>query len=335
MISPASLGFNLEPTFRCNLTCQMCPRFSSEDPHLDMAWDVFGRIHNEMHLAHSVDFTGWGEPLLHPRLSEMVAMASAKGCITSITSNGTALNSRNAGELAEAGMDRLTVSVDGITAETYEALRPGAKFEKVQDNLKSLSRYVIQTGSRMELGIAFTIQEANALELKGIAEFTDQVGGRVLHLKHLNAVSTREDWERSFLKYRLPPLAVGGDRLKKLEKVIAKVQKRAARFGIKVLIHSEFPMTGEMAGRHCLAAPREAVYFSFDGKVAPCCHLGHTVSRFVSGKFIAPACYFLGDINSQSLDDIWSSPEYVAFRQGFADRRFPEVCRTCYLLYGK
>jgi MoaA/NifB/PqqE/SkfB family radical SAM enzyme len=34
------VSFNLEPTFRCNLECEMCPRFSSVDPHLDMSMET-------------------------------------------------------------------------------------------------------------------------------------------------------------------------------------------------------------------------------------------------------------------------------------------------------
>lgn len=33
------VSFNLEPTFRCNLEGEMCPRFSSEDPHPDMSME--------------------------------------------------------------------------------------------------------------------------------------------------------------------------------------------------------------------------------------------------------------------------------------------------------
>ncbi|HSR52121.1 MAG TPA: radical SAM protein, partial [Acidobacteriota bacterium] len=197
------LGFNLEPTFRCNLGCEMCPRFASEDPHLDMSMEVYQRIADAMRYAHNVDFTGWGEPLLHKRIYDMVAMAKERGCETSMTSNGTAINPRNAQRLIDAGMDRLTVSIDGLTPETYDTIRVGASLDKVAANLRGLSEQVAKSGSGLELAIAFTIQELNASQITDVPAWADSVGAKVVHLKQLNVPSTQEDWKLSLLKYRL------------------------------------------------------------------------------------------------------------------------------------
>ncbi len=76
MLQPNSIAINLEPTFRCNLFCEMCPRFSSVDPHLDMSMETYSRIVDAMHLAHTVDFTGWREPMLHPHIYDMAIVQS-------------------------------------------------------------------------------------------------------------------------------------------------------------------------------------------------------------------------------------------------------------------
>ena len=70
-------------------------------------------------------------------------------------------------------MNRLTVSVDGLKAETFEAVRPGASFEKVTDNLRELSRQVEAGGHDLALGVAFTIQEVNAGELALLGSLAD------------------------------------------------------------------------------------------------------------------------------------------------------------------
>ena len=159
------VSFNLEPTFRCNLECEMCPRFSSEDPHLDMSMKTYLRIRQDMIHAHTVDFTGWGEPMLHRKIYRMVRMAKEQGCVTSMTSNGTILNRRNSTALIEAGMDRLTISVDGMTEATYNSIRLGASFETVTKKVMEFARLVRETRSSLLLGIAFTLQEQNAHEL--------------------------------------------------------------------------------------------------------------------------------------------------------------------------
>ena len=198
-----TLSFNLEPTFRCNLGCEMCPRFSSEDPHLDMSMETYARIHEAMGYAHTVDFTGWGEPMLHPEIYNMIRAAKDQGCVISMTSNGTVLNQRNDLALISAGMDRLTISVDGMRPQTFDAIRLGASFEQITKNLRELSYLVQETGSSLELGVAFTIQHENASDLPLIVPWMNTVGSRVLHLKQLNVLSQVDDWGRSFLKHGL------------------------------------------------------------------------------------------------------------------------------------
>lgn len=330
-----SLSFNVEPTFRCNLECLMCPRFSSEDPSLDMSMETYRRIQESMVYAHTVDLTGWGEPTLHRNIYEMIRMAKEQGCITTMTSNGTTLNEVNGRRLIEAGLDRLTISVDGIRPETYNAIRIGSSFERVTRNLERFSRLLASQPTSLELGIAFTIQETNASDLDRILPWMNSVGATVLHLKHLNVISNSGDWEKSFLKYVHEPRKAQGNRLKTLEDQIRKLLEEAPSRGIRVHMHSEFPLSSSMIGRHCLATPLESVYFSYEGRIAPCCHFGHHVSRYFEGTFYPPSSLFFGDIRTQIFEEAWNSPPFQKFRLGFLSRNFPEVCRTCYLLYGK
>ena len=313
----------------------MCPRFSSEDPHLDMSLETFARIHQAMKYAHTVDFTGWGEPLLHRKIFEMIRMAGERGCLTTMTSNGTALNKRNGLALIEAGLDRLVVSVDGVRAETYDPIRIGASFEKLSERVAGLASLISESGSPLELGIAFTIQEENAADLELVVPWMNSVGVAVLHLKHLNVVSNSNDWEKSYLKHVSSPLPVDENPLLELEAKIHQLRNGAERDGIRVEVHSEFPLSKEMVGRHCLATPLDSVYFSYEGRVAPCCHFGHHVSRFFEGQLYPASSLFFGDIHRQTLNEIWNSSPFRSFRAGFETRQYPEECRNCYLLYGK
>ena len=335
MTAPKSLAFNLEPTFRCNLLCEMCPRFSSVDPHLDMSLETYSRIEESFHLAHTVDFTGWGEPMLHPHIFEMICKAHDQGCVVTMTSNGTILNSRNNLKMIKAGMNRLTVSIDGVQAKTFEAIRPGASFERVTANLKDLSMQIERNSSDLQLGVAFTIQEANARELPMLVSWASNVGAKVIHLKHLNVVSTEEDWSRSYLKHALSSHQGSRQIMANVENCMDQVRKDAEKADMEVLIHSEFPMDSKMIPRHCLAAPLEAVYFSHEGRVAPCCFFGHTVSNYFENVQYPPSSLFFGDIREQSFLEIWDSNSFLNFRRGFEMGKYPEECRTCYLLYGK
>jgi len=342
---PRRLAFNIEPTFRCNLSCPMCPRLSSTDLHLDMSLETFERIAANFAFAHTVDFTGWGEPLMNKNVYHMIATARRHGCGATCTSNGTALNEENARRLIESGLNVLTVSIDGISRSVYEHVRVGADFEAVTNNLRRFSRLLHTgkrdaSGPRTSLCVAFTIQESNWEQLRGLVDWVEKVGAGLIHLKHLNVISTPEDLKNSLLKYGLEEPGHEScwrqpERLKRAEELMGLVCEEAAKRGIGALVHSEYPLTDEMRPRHCLAAPLDAVYFSYDGMVSPCCHFGHTVSRFFQGKYEAPRALFYGDIRRQEFQEVWNSPAFVAFRRGFLDADYPEACRSCYLLYGK
>lgn len=334
-LAERSLVFKLEPTFRCNLECDMCPRFSSTDPHVDMSEAVYARIRDAMPFAFAVDFTGWGESMLHKGIYAMIRQATDRGCQTYMTTNGTLLNDTNCHALIDAGLTQLAVSVDGMSPATYDAVRAGARFDKVTENVKRLARLVRERGSALELAVAFTIQESNAHEVDRIAPWLDAVGARVLHLKQLNVVSNAEDWQRSFLKYRLPPLAPDDGRMARLEAAMQRAVEACRARGIQAYTPSELPMTGAMEPRHCIAQPLTSAYFSYEGMVSPCCHFGHHVSRYFAGAYHPPSALFFGDIRRQSFAEIWESPSFRAFRDAFTNHAFPEACRTCYLLYGK
>jgi len=300
-----------------------------------MSSETYSRICEAMEYAHTVDFTGWGEPLLNKRIFRMIQMAKERACLTTMTSNGTALVQKNCLSLIESGLDSLVVSVDGMRPETYDPIRIGASFENVTEKLRTLTALRRTHQPSVDLGVAFTMQESNVADLELIVPWMLSVGAGVLHLKHLNVVSNQHDWASSFLRYVHQPQLSERHKLGNLEDRISRTKEEASRAGIRLMMHSEFPLTSRLEGRHCLATPLNSVYFSHDGKVSPCCHFGHHVSRYFEGSFHPPSSLEFGDITVQSLQEIWISAPFREFREGFEKAHYPEACKTCYLLYGK
>ena len=94
-----------------------------------------------------------GEPYLHPHFTDLVKYASDKGIYTATSTNAHFLNDKNARSTVESGLDRLIISIDGTTQESYESYRIGGKLEKViagtrnilkwKEELKSKTPHVI------------------------------------------------------------------------------------------------------------------------------------------------------------------------------------------------
>jgi radical SAM protein with 4Fe4S-binding SPASM domain len=128
---PNPLSMLVDPTSLCNFRCKFCP---TGDPHLIkesgrhrgfMPLDLFRRI-----VAGISEFKTPlkvlrlykdGEPLLHPEFAEFVRIAKSCGRIERVetTTNGSRLDRATADAILGAGIDRIVISVEGVTAERY------------------------------------------------------------------------------------------------------------------------------------------------------------------------------------------------------------------------
>ncbi len=142
------LHIDLESTTACNLLCPMCLRTIllkkrkwPQSRHMDFA--VFKKCIDEgaeKGLC-AVNLNNYGEPLLHPRIVEMVSYAKQKGILDVFFHTNAVLLSRETAErLIEAGLDRLVISVDYPYKEKFESIRVGADFEQVLENIRNLQQ---------------------------------------------------------------------------------------------------------------------------------------------------------------------------------------------------
>lgn len=90
------------------------------------------------HPTPSVFFGGFGEPLTHPHICRMVEKAHRAGAVVELITNGILLTEKIARRLIEGGLDRLWVSLDGATPESYADVRLGTMLPDVIANLRQL-----------------------------------------------------------------------------------------------------------------------------------------------------------------------------------------------------
>src|SRR4051794_14764784 len=141
---PLPKFLQVEPVGQCNLRCRMCPIPFRQDgppygPPAFMDFDTFTRLIDQFPDLDELQLQGLGEPMMHPRLFDMVACAVARGVKrVSTNSNMTLLNPDRAERCVASGLTELHVSIDGATAGTYEHIRVRAKFDRVVANVELL-----------------------------------------------------------------------------------------------------------------------------------------------------------------------------------------------------
>ena len=101
---------------------------------LDFFEDFIKRNHNFLEF---VGLNGYGEPLIHPKLFDMLSICRKYGVSSGISTNCTMLKGEIAQRLLEEGPDHLTLAIDSIDKSSYEKVRVGASFDLVMENVKT------------------------------------------------------------------------------------------------------------------------------------------------------------------------------------------------------
>jgi MoaA/NifB/PqqE/SkfB family radical SAM enzyme len=342
-------ALQLEVTSRCNLKCVMCPVTVLADrwPSLDMSWDTFERVAAAFGQTRWAYLQGWGEPMLHRRLLDMIERAKSAGCRVGFTTNGTRLT-RDAGErLLDRDLDLLAVSIAGATAATHEAIRVGSGFAHLLENVRGFLRLrAARKSSAPKVEIFFLMTPANIAELPAAVELAADVGADELVATNLDYVMTRE--LDSLRAYSAGPASAG------LRVALDRARAAAERNGIAFRPYPLEPK--EMAV--CDLDPLRILYISADGSVSPCVYTSLTgqsrLPRFFAGEATHIEAVRFGNVNERGLMEIWESAAYRAFRGPFARRLAdagtlalsaalgahveetpaPAACRTCPKLYG-
>lgn len=152
---------NYYVTYRCNAKCGFCdiweqpsPTVAPDDVRRNL--DDLGRLGVRI-----VDFTG-GEPLLHPQLPDLLAMAQERGLLTTVTSNGL-LYPKRARDLA-GKVDLLHFSIDSSVPAEHDASRGVKCFDKLMASIET----ALALGEQPDL--LFTVTNANVHRMEEIYE---------------------------------------------------------------------------------------------------------------------------------------------------------------------
>ena len=142
VVPPLPLRVVVEPTNGCNLGCAYCGNKDMVRPVKFLPLDLFEKLLDEMVelgiprvTLHTI-----GEPTLHPHIDEMIAMASARGRVVTMSTNGSRLTDDLARRLILARPTMLHISADAADKETLAKTRDKLDLDVVLSGIKTLRR---------------------------------------------------------------------------------------------------------------------------------------------------------------------------------------------------
>ena len=170
----------IDPTNFCQLQCPFCPTGAGRGVRdkASMKLDHFkGLMQSLGPTAVHMDMMNWGESVLNKDLPKMIAAAKSYGINTTVHANLNDLTEEMADGLVRAGLDTLSVSIDGVTQKTYETYRIRGKLDRVMENVRLVMRKKSELSSRTpQMVWQFLVFKHNEHEVKRVKEMAQEMG---------------------------------------------------------------------------------------------------------------------------------------------------------------
>lgn len=337
-VPPLPRRLQVEVTSACNLRCAMCfVRYRPPVNKLTGALDegLFRRLLTDLPDLNDLTLQGLGEPLLHPRLLEMVREARERGIRVGFNSNATLLTRSMSEKLVRAGLDWLHVSLDGASAATYESIREGARLPTVLRNLADLVAVRQALGrENPQLRVVFVAMRRNIAELPALVELVGRIGVtdlRVQNLSHDFADTDPAGGYREIREYAREQALWADDAATR--QAYAAARRAADVHGVQLRL----PRTASRTA----AAGRTAGRTAEGGRDIPGCTWPWEAAYVTSAGVVQPCCMVMGDdrvslgrLTERRFPDIWADEPYVEFRRRLVTGPPPDVCRGCSLYHG-
>jgi MoaA/NifB/PqqE/SkfB family radical SAM enzyme len=284
---------SIEPTTACNLGCSECPSglksFTRPTGKLDL--EVNRQLLKSLgKQLFYINYYFQGEPFLHPQFLELIRAAKKHRIYTATSTNAHFITAQKAEEIVASGLDRLIISIDGLTQQTYESYRVHGSLEKVLNGAAHLVAAKKKARSATpHLIFQFLVVKPNEHEVDAIFEKAKELEIDEVRLKSAQVY----DYEN------------GHPLIPENEKYARYRRQADGTYRLKYKTRN-----------HCWRMWSSCV-LTWDAKVVPCC-------------FDKDATQVLGTALDQDFSILWKSADYQQFRQAvLTGRNQIEICKNC------
>src|SRR5262249_47639928 len=190
----------------CNLRCKMCYySFDYKRKKEQMELPLFRKIADQVFPKTRFLYLSCAtEPLMNKQFADFVRVTGEYHVpFTSFCTNGQLLTEHVVDACIDARISEIIFSIDGATADTYEAIRRGGKWDRLCQNMEMLRSIKRRAGKRdPAVRINFTCMQTNIQELPAMVDFAADYGAASLHVRHLVAYGDANGSYKDEVAYR-------------------------------------------------------------------------------------------------------------------------------------
>jgi MoaA/NifB/PqqE/SkfB family radical SAM enzyme len=292
----------IETSNTCNFQCPTCPTphkaIHARRPPQMMDLEVFKRIiDNIKEYVHIVYVYNSNEPLLHPDLMEMIKYASDNNMHTMLSTNCSLLDRDKTEKLLNSGLGEIRFALDGLKKESFETFRQGGNFETVKANIEYFCRRKQELNKKRPIAtLQFILNKQNQDEIADIKKFAKDNKIDKLYIKPF-----------ILSEYAYAP--------EKIQELSEKFYPDKDIYDEAVVYKkNEQGLKPKNVKKKCLDVNRVFTVLA-DGRAVMCC-------------FDLFGDYVYGEMDKQSLKELWNSHRVKKFRNFGLNRQTP-LCSKC------
>jgi len=286
-------ALSIEPTTACNLGCPECP--SGLKKFTRPTGKLMPDFHRQMlqSVGDSVFYINYyfqGEPFLNPYFLDLIREANLHKIYTATSTNAHFIEEKKAHEIVQSGLDRLIISIDGTTQDTYESYRVNGQLDKVIEGTMALISAKKKLKSQTPFLIfQFLVVKPNEHQIPEVCQLAEEIGIDEVRLKSAQVY----DYEN------------GNPLIPNQEKYARYKRNKDGKYVLKY-----------KTGNYCWRMWSSSV-LTWDGKVVPCC-------------FDKDAQHVLGSLDNEEFKKIWKNKSYQSFRFAILNHRNDiDICKNC------
>ena len=182
----------VEPTNHCNLDCSMCIRRTWNSPGGQMSSPIFAALLEDLRSLSptpEIFFGGYGEPLSHPNIIQMIREVKATGARAELVSNGTLLTPQMAKDLISSGLDKIWISLDTSHQDSIQEGQAAQTKPTAIQKMEELIGLKKELEAGPELGLVIVLSRGDLNQTLKHIQQGIQVGLRSFFFTHLEAYS--------------------------------------------------------------------------------------------------------------------------------------------------
>ncbi len=237
VVSHKPMMLQVEVTSHCNIDCIQCarvydPRYDRKTGHMGMlSMDTFNKLEPMLPYISLCYLWGNGEAMLHPEFLDMVETLKKHQVVVTFNTHGMFLKNGNEKRLVDAGVEGVTISIDGATPETYNKIRVGSSLDLIRENVKGLTEYKKSVGKTQPvLSTNYVVMSNNVHELAEMVRFAAETG---IENVHFEALAWNNDWVY-FIKVFKPLHVTGHVPMEKVIEYFEEAIAEGERLGIQI-----------------------------------------------------------------------------------------------------